>query len=78
MLEGDTPSPTPSFLLPTHQPLLPTIPPSQLQEIHDAVMREAIAKHGGYEIITEGDSFSVAFTSGGAPRMHGLGARLAC
>ena len=35
----------------------------QLQEIHDAVMREAIARTGGYEIITEGDSFSVAFTS---------------
>jgi class 3 adenylate cyclase len=33
----------------------------QLQEIHDQIMREAIAKHGGYEIITEGDSFTVAF-----------------
>jgi hypothetical protein len=36
----------------------------QMQEIHDSVMREGIARHGGYEIITEGDSFSVAFTSG--------------
>lgn len=34
-----------------------------MQEIHDQVMREAIAKHNGYEIITEGDSFSIAFTS---------------
>ena len=38
-----------------------------MQEIHDSLMREGIAKHGGYEIITEGDSFSVAFTSGAAP-----------
>lgn len=27
------------------------------------VMREGIAKHGGYEINTEGDAFQVAFTS---------------
>ena len=27
------------------------------------VLREAIAKHGGYEINTEGDSFHVAFKS---------------
>ena len=26
-------------------------------------MREGIAKHGGYEINTEGDAFQVAFTS---------------
>jgi hypothetical protein len=26
-------------------------------------MREGIAKHGGYEIITEGDSFQVAFSN---------------
>jgi hypothetical protein len=26
-------------------------------------MREGIAKHGGYEITTEGDSFQVAFTT---------------
>jgi len=32
-------------------------------------MREAIAKHGGYEIITEGDSFSVAFTLGVFPAL---------
>ena len=44
-----------------------TAPPPadpQMQEIHDSIMREGIAKQGGYEIITEGDSFSVAFTSG--------------
>jgi hypothetical protein len=35
----------------------------QLQEIHDQLMREGIAKHGGYEIATEGDSFQVAFAS---------------
>jgi hypothetical protein len=35
----------------------------QLQEIHDHLMRECIAKHSGYEIITEGDSFSIAFTT---------------
>lgn len=39
-------------------------PTQQMQEIHDQIMREGIAKHGGYEIITEGDSFSIAFTSG--------------
>lgn len=33
----------------------------QLQEIHDHIMREFIAKYHGYEIITEGDSFQVAF-----------------
>ncbi|KAF6259953.1 hypothetical protein COO60DRAFT_1700595 [Scenedesmus sp. NREL 46B-D3] len=33
----------------------------QLQEVHDQIMREGIAKHHGYEIITEGDSFQVAF-----------------
>lgn len=37
--------------------------PPQLQEVHDQIMREAIAKHSGYEIITEGDSFQVAFAS---------------
>lgn len=26
-------------------------------------MREGIAKHGGYEINTEGDSFQIAFTN---------------
>jgi class 3 adenylate cyclase len=36
-----------------------------MQEIHDSIMREGIAKHGGYEIITEGDSFTIAFTTGG-------------
>ncbi len=36
-------------------------------------MREGIAKTGGYEIITEGDSFSVAFTKGA----RRAGARLA-
>ena len=35
----------------------------QLQNIHDQIMREAIAKHGGYEINTEGDSFQIAFGS---------------
>lgn len=34
-----------------------------MQEIHDQAMREGIAKHNGYEIITEGDSFSIAFTT---------------
>jgi phosphopantetheinyl transferase len=37
--------------------------PLQLQEVHDQLMREAIAKHSGYEIITEGDSFQVAFST---------------
>jgi class 3 adenylate cyclase len=32
-------------------------------------MREGIAKHGGYEINTEGDAFQVAFTS-----VHQVGA----
>jgi len=31
-----------------------TVLPLQLQEVHDQLMREAIAKHNGYEIITEG------------------------
>ena len=35
----------------------------QVQEIHDTLMRECIARHGGYEIITEGDSFSIAFAN---------------
>jgi class 3 adenylate cyclase len=35
----------------------------QLQNIHDSIIREAIAKHGGYEICTEGDSFQIAFGS---------------
>jgi len=35
----------------------------QVQDIHDTVMREGIAKHGGYEINTEGDAFQVAFTT---------------
>jgi hypothetical protein len=35
----------------------------QLQEVHDQIMREGIAKHHGYEIITEGDSFQVAFAT---------------
>lgn len=35
----------------------------QVQEVHDQLMREGIAKHGGYEITTEGDSFQVAFAS---------------
>jgi hypothetical protein len=35
----------------------------QVQEVHDQLMREGIAKHGGYEITTEGDSFQVAFCS---------------
>lgn len=34
-----------------------------MQEVHDQIMREGIAKHGGYEIITEGDSFTIAFSS---------------
>lgn len=33
-------------------------------EVHDRLMRDAIAKHGGYEVKTEGDSFMVAFASG--------------
>eukprot|EP00878_Enallax_costatus_P030966 GHUV01033787.1.p1 GENE.GHUV01033787.1~~GHUV01033787.1.p1 ORF type:complete len:540 (+),score=161.45 GHUV01033787.1:449-2068(+) len=35
----------------------------QIQEAHDQIMREGIAKHRGYEIITEGDSFQVAFAT---------------
>jgi class 3 adenylate cyclase len=35
----------------------------QLQDVHDQIMREGIAKHAGYEIITEGDSFQVTFAS---------------
>ncbi|GMH40090.1 hypothetical protein BSKO_07994 [Bryopsis sp. KO-2023] len=34
-----------------------------LLDIHDRIMREGIALHGGYEINTEGDAFLVAFTS---------------
>ncbi|KAK9865599.1 hypothetical protein WJX84_005955 [Apatococcus fuscideae] len=30
-----------------------------IQEIHDAVIREHIASHGGYEINTEGDAFYI-------------------
>ena len=35
----------------------------QVQEVHDQLMREGIAKFGGYEITTEGDSFQVAFAT---------------
>jgi class 3 adenylate cyclase len=28
---------------------------ARLQEIHDNVMREAISRHGGLEVMTEGD-----------------------
>lgn len=35
----------------------------QVQDVHDTVMREGIAKHSGYEIITEGDAFQVAFVT---------------
>ena len=34
-----------------------------LQAAHDAVMRDAIAKHNGVEVRTEGDSFFAVFTS---------------
>ncbi|KAK9829405.1 hypothetical protein WJX72_005653 [[Myrmecia] bisecta] len=34
-----------------------------IQDIHDTVMREGIAKHSGYEINTEGDAFHIAFTN---------------
>lgn len=44
-----------------HQPPCPPPNNPQIQEIHDGVMREAIAKHGGLEVSTEGDSFVVAF-----------------
>ncbi|CAL8470951.1 g10493 [Coccomyxa elongata] len=36
---------------------------AKVQEIHDTLLREAIARHGGYEINTEGDSFHIAFKS---------------
>lgn len=36
---------------------------AQIQEAHDQILREGIAKHRGYEIITEGDSFQVAFAT---------------
>lgn len=36
---------------------------AQVQEVHDHIMREGIAKFGGYEIMTEGDSFQVAFAT---------------
>jgi class 3 adenylate cyclase len=35
---------------------------SQMKEalsLHDALLREELAKHGGYELLTEGDSFQV-------------------
>ena len=31
------------------------------QAVHDAVMRRVLRKHRGFELFTEGDSFSVAF-----------------
>mmetsp|Transcript_19565 Transcript_19565/g.54401 ORF Transcript_19565/g.54401 Transcript_19565/m.54401 type:complete len:1642 (-) Transcript_19565:436-5361(-) len=34
---------------------------TQVQDIHDQVMRESISRYRGYEIITEGDAFGVAF-----------------
>jgi predicted ATPase/class 3 adenylate cyclase len=33
----------------------------EVLDVHDDVMRAAIAKHGGYEVRTEGDAFVVAF-----------------
>lgn len=35
----------------------------QIQAAHDMVMREGLSKYDGYEIITEGDSFHIAFTN---------------
>jgi hypothetical protein len=60
------PSPNNPTPHPTHEPHpTPETLYYKMQEVHDSVMREAIARHGGYEIITEGDSFSIAFTTGG-------------
>ncbi|DBA77690.1 TPA: hypothetical protein ACH3X2_008392 [Trebouxia sp. C0005] len=35
----------------------------KVQDIHDTLLHEGIAKFNGYEINTEGDSFHIAFTS---------------
>ncbi|MCC7000171.1 MAG: hypothetical protein IT370_36565 [Deltaproteobacteria bacterium] len=35
-------------------------------DVHDAIMRAGIERHGGYEVKTEGDAFMVAFASAGA------------
>jgi hypothetical protein len=35
----------------------------QIQDIHDQIMREILTRAGGYEIMTEGDSFIIAFSS---------------
>src|ERR1700737_2025799 len=35
-------------------------------ERHDNIIREALARHGGFEVRTEGDSFFAVFASPGA------------
>jgi class 3 adenylate cyclase len=41
----------------------------KVQDAHDSLLRELIARHGGYEINTEGDAFHVAF-KGCAAAVH--------
>jgi class 3 adenylate cyclase len=36
---------------------------NRVQQVHDSVLREGIAKFGGYEINTQGDAFEIAFVS---------------
>ena len=43
-----------------------------LLDLHNVIMRRALAKHGGYEVKTEGDAFMIAF----AEPIHA--ARFAC
>jgi adenylate cyclase len=34
---------------------------SEALQLHDRIMRKCIAEHHGYEVVTEGDAFHIAF-----------------
>ena len=50
-----------SLSLPLNRETLPDTAMDEAMSLHDALMRRLIARHGGYESGTEGDSFIIAF-----------------